>query len=142
MAETEEEERRVEHNFNNVTMDNICQSPITTNTRRRNTNIPNERRVSLDILEERIKVFNGLALHSTINNSAYYDSDEYDAESDPKIDQLVSTHTSNVKKRKVAYTDPNNRNYPHNLLINRLIPEIVPVIIPPINPPIEDCGWV
>ena len=76
----------------------------------------------------------GLTLDSTINDSAYYNSDEDDAESDPKSDPLVATHTSDGKKRKITDTDTTNGNSPQKLLINRTIP----VIIPPIEPPIAD----
>ena len=68
MAETKEEER----NTNNVIMDNFCQSPITTNTQRKNAKIPNKRRIASDILEETLKGFKILRLHSTTNNSEYY----------------------------------------------------------------------
>ena len=75
-------------------MDTFCQSTVITNTQIMNTNVTNERQISSDILEETIKGFKGLTLQSTINDSAYYNSDEDDAESDLKSDQLVSTHTS------------------------------------------------
>ena len=64
----------------------------------------------MEILAETLK---GLTLHSKINNSAYYDSDEDDVESDPKSDPLVATHTSDGKKRKVTDTDTTNRNSAH-----------------------------
>ena len=41
-----------------------------------------------------MKVFKLLTLQSTINNSEYYNSEENVAESDPKSDPLVATHTS------------------------------------------------
>ena len=81
-------------------MDTFCQYPVKTNTQRKNTNVTNKRRIPSEILVEMIKVFKGLTLQSTINNSEYYNSDEDDAESDPKIDQLVATHTSDRKERK------------------------------------------
>ena len=81
MAWTEEEGR----NANNITMDTFCQSPVTTNLQRKNANIPNERRIASDILSETLKEFKRFTLHSKINNSAYYNSDEDDAESAPKI---------------------------------------------------------
>ena len=61
---------------NNVTMHTFCQSPVTTNTQRNNANIPNERRITSDILVETLK---RLMIHSTINDSGYYNSDEDDA---------------------------------------------------------------
>ena len=112
-------------------MDTFCQSPATTNIQRKNANIPNERRITLDILAE---MLNGLTLHSTIINSAYYNTDGYDAESDSKSDPLVATHTSDGKKIKSTDTDNTNRNSPQTLLINRTIS----VIIPPINLPIAN----
>ena len=96
-------------------MDILCQSPVTTNTQRKNANIPNERRITPEILAETLK---GLMIHSTINNSEYYNSDEDEAESDPKSDQLVATHTSDGKKRKLPNSDTINRNSPQKLLIN------------------------
>ena len=80
MSETEEEERDAELNSNNVTMDTFFhQSPVTTNTQGEITNMTNERRISLEILAETIKGYNGLTIQSTINDSEYYDSDEDDA---------------------------------------------------------------
>ena len=53
MAENEEEERDAERNVNIVTVDNFChQSPVKTNTQGEISNITNERRISLDILEK------------------------------------------------------------------------------------------
>ena len=94
MAETEEEELNAKHNANNVTMDTFCQSPATINTQSNNSNVANERQISLEILVETIKLFKGLTLQSTINDFAYYNSEEDVAESDPKSDPLVATHTS------------------------------------------------
>ena len=62
----------------------------------------------MGILAETIKSFKGLTLQSTINDSAYYNSEEDDAESNLKSDQLVATHTSDRKKRKVADNDTTN----------------------------------
>ena len=125
MAETEEEEHNIISDANNVTMDAFYQSPVKTNTQGKIANVPNERQISSDILAETIKGFNGFTLQSTINNSAYYYSEENDAEIDPKSDQLVATHTSDGMKIKVTDTDTTNRNPPQKLLINWLIPEII-----------------
>ena len=133
MAETEDEERNIISYFDNVTMDTFCQAPVTTN-KKKNANVPNERQISFDIMAERIKIFNGLTLRSTNNDYGYYNLDEDDAESDSKGNQLVATHTSDGKKRKITDTDTTNGNSPQKLLINRTIP----VIIPPIEPPIAD----
>ena len=62
MSKTEEEEHNAKHNANNVTMNTFCQSPTTTNTQRKNTNVTNERRISLDILAEKIKGFKRLTI--------------------------------------------------------------------------------
>ena len=97
-----------------------------------------ERRISLDVLAETINGFNELTIQSTINDSAYYDSEEDDAKRDPNRYPKVDTHTSDGKKRKVTDTDTNNGNSPRKLLINRLIPEIVPVSIPPIDQTIAE----
>ena len=61
-------------------------------------------------------------------------SDEIDAEVDPKSDPLVATHNSEGKKRKVTDTDTTNGNSPQNLLINRTLP----IIIMPIEPQITN----
>ena len=56
MAETEEKERDVERNANNVTMDTFFnQYPATINTQRKDANVENERRISLNILAKTIK---------------------------------------------------------------------------------------
>ena len=130
MAETEEEER----NNNNVTMVTFCHSLATTNTQRKNSEIPNEWRTASGFLAETIKGYKRLTLHSTINDSEYYSSDKDYAESDPKKDLLVATHTSDGKKNKATDTGTINRSSPQKLLINRTIP----TIIPPINPQIAD----
>ena len=96
LAETEEEECNAnnmtteECNANNMTMDTYCQYPIMNNTQRKDANVPNERRISSDILAETIKRFNRYTLCSTINDSGYYNSNEDDAESDPKIKEKKS----------------------------------------------------
>ena len=94
-------------------MDNFChQSPVTTNSQGEIANMTNERQISSDIWAERIKGFNALTIQSKIKDSAYYNSEEDDAESDPNSDPKVATHTSEGKKRKVADTDTTNRNSP------------------------------
>ena len=81
--------------------------------------------IYLEILAETIKGFNGLTIQSTINDSAYYDSEKDDKESDPNSNPKVGTHTTNVKS-------------PHKLFINWLTPEITPVAIPPIEQTIAE----
>ena len=72
MAETEGGECIAKRNANNVTMYNFYhQSPVITNTQGEIINVTNERRISSDILEKTIKVFNGLMIRSTINDSSY-----------------------------------------------------------------------
>ena len=53
MTEMEEEE----HNFNNVTMDTFCQSPVKTNTQIKNKKIPNEKQIAQKILIETLNRF-------------------------------------------------------------------------------------
>ena len=121
MAETEEEELDAKRNVNNVTMDNLFHwSSATTNTKGEIKNVTNERQISSDIMAETINWFNGFTIQSTINDSAYYDSEENDAESDPNSDPKVATHTT-------------KRNYLHKLLTNREIPEIIQGFIPPVK---------
>ena len=76
-----------------------------------------------------INGFNELTIQSTFNNSAYYDSEKDDAESDPNSDPKVYTYTT-------------NENYPQKLFINRLIPEIIWGSITPIHQTIteDDAG--
>ena len=62
VEETEGEERDAKHNTNNVATDTFIQSPITTNTRKRKTDIPNEKHIYLDSLIETTKGFNILKL--------------------------------------------------------------------------------
>ena len=82
-------------------MDTFCnRSPVTTNTQGEIVNVKNRRQISPDILEETIKEFKVFTLKSTINKSADYHPDKNDAESNPKSDKVVATHTSDVKKRK------------------------------------------
>ena len=114
-------------------MDTFCQPPVTTNTQGNIANVPNERRISSNILAEMIKGFKGLTLQSTINDSVYYHSEEDDPESDPNKNPKVDNHTSDVKKRQITVTDTTNGNDPHKSLINQLIPEIIPVVIPSID---------
>ena len=89
-------------------------------------NVTNERQIVSDILKETIKYFHGLTIQSTISDSAYYDSEEHDAISNPKSDLLVATHTSIGNKRKITDNDTTNGNSPHKLILNRLIPKIIP----------------
>ena len=101
MAKTEEEERDAKRNANNVTMDTFFHnSPVTINTQRKNANVANERQIYSNILEETIKLFKGLTLQSTIKHSAYYNSEEDVAESDPKSDPLIDNHTIDKNERK------------------------------------------
>ena len=75
-----------------------------------------------------------MTLHSTINDSEYYNSYKDDAERDPKKDLLVATHTSDGNKTIATDTGTTNGSSPQKSLINRTIP----TIIPPINPRIAD----
>ena len=115
-------------------MDTFCKSPVTTNTQRENAEIPNEWQMTSEFLAETLKIFNRLTLHSTINDSEYYNSYKDDAERDPKKDLLVATHTSDGNKTKATDTGTTSRSSPQKLLINQTIP----TIIPPINPLIMD----
>ena len=89
----------------------------------------------MDVLAETLK---GLTIDSTIKYYAYYDSDENDAEGNPKSDPLLDTHTSDGKKIKVTDTDTINGNSPQKLLINRTLPIIVPLIYPRIPGGVAD----
>ena len=121
MEETEEEEHNFKRNANNTAIYTFIQSSVTTNTPINIANVLNERQISSVSLVETIKGFKILTLQPTISNSADYHSEKNDAESDPKRDQGVATHTGDRRKRKVTDTDTTNVNYPHKFLINRLI---------------------
>ena len=77
--------------------------------------------------------FNGLMIQSTMNYSSYYDSEEDEAESDPKIDTLVDTHTIDKNKRKISDDYTTKGNSPHKFLTNRKIPAIIKGVIPTVN---------
>ena len=66
MEETEEEEHKITLDANNVTMDILFWSPVTTNTQGENANavLTIKRLNSLGALAETLKIL-------TINNSAY-----------------------------------------------------------------------
>ena len=112
MAEMEEEDCDAKRNTNHVTMDTIspCVHSTISPSQGDIASVANERRISL------INRFNELTMQSTIN-----DSEEDDAESDPK----VATYT-------------NNGNSPQKLFINQLIPNIIPVAISLIDQPITE----
>ena len=77
-------------------MDTFChQSLVATNTQGEIANVTNERQISMGILVETIKLFNGLAIQSTINNCAHYNSEEDDAKKDPNSDAKLVTHITN-----------------------------------------------
>ena len=99
-------------------MDTFIQSPVTTNTPRKKTKVPNERRIYSESLSETIKRFNRLTLKSTINDYADYHSDKNEAKSDLKSDQVVATHTSDGNERKVTDTETIKGNSPNKLLTN------------------------
>ena len=122
-----------------MTIYTFFQYPDTTNRQRKKTNITNERRIYSDILAETIKVFKRLALQSTINDSAYYNLDEDDAESDPKSDQLLATHTSDGKKIKFTDTGTTNRNLSTQNIYQLVHPKVHPSHHPDDLTP--DCGW-
>ena len=67
MAETEEEERNINSDSNNVTINTFYQSPSTTNTQRKNANIPNETQITSDILAETLKGFTIFQQSTTLN---------------------------------------------------------------------------
>ena len=73
IAETESEERNIILDYHNITMDNFCQYPGTTNTQGKNANtiLTSERLNNLDALVETLKWL-------TINDTRYYNSDEND----------------------------------------------------------------
>ena len=72
----EEEEEEIESNINNIIMDTSFRSPIAINAQKRDANVALERRLSLGILAETIKISKGCTIQSTINDSVYYEPDE------------------------------------------------------------------
>ena len=79
-----------------MTMDTFCESPVPIKTQGDNANaiLTSDRRDVSDALAESLEV---LKIDSTINDSAYYNSNQNDAKSDP----LLATHTSDRKKKKL-----------------------------------------
>ena len=72
----EDEEKYAKRNTNNVTTDNLFQSPVTVNARNKDANVTYQRQISPGTLEETIKEFKGCNIQSTINDSGYSDFDE------------------------------------------------------------------
>ena len=97
MVETEAQERNIIPDVHNVTMDILCQYPVTTNTQEENANgiLTSEKINNSDALTEFLR-------GSTINDNGYYNSDENEAEDDPASYPKVATHTSDGKKIKVT----------------------------------------
>ena len=143
--EEEEEEEDTESNFNNVATDTSFYSPVAINAQKKYTNVSQERRLALGILEETIKQFKVWTIQSTIKNSAQNDSEEHvdtindsdeqvdainnseelvDAGRDPKRDK-----SSNLK----VDTYTNSGKFPQSLLKSRFVPEIIQGKIGPIN---------
>ena len=99
-------------------MDTFIQTPVTTNTPREKIDVASERRNSSDSLTETLTIFNRLTLQSTINDSADDHSNKNVAKSNPKNNQVVSTHNSDGKKIKFIATDTTKGNSSHKLLTN------------------------
>ena len=72
----EEEEKYTKRNVNNVTTDNLFQSPGTINAQKKDADVTYERRIALGILAETKKEFKGCTIKSTISDSAHSDSEE------------------------------------------------------------------
>ena len=51
----EEEEKDAKRNVNNITTDNLFQSPVTINAQKKDANVTYERRIASGILAETIK---------------------------------------------------------------------------------------
>ena len=99
----------------------------------------------MEILIETIKGFNRLTLQSTIKNSADDHSNKNVAESDPKRNSLIATHTSGGNERKITDIDTTKGNSPHELLTSREIPAIIQGVIQSVNQKTADgvatSGW-
>ena len=132
IAEEEADARNINLDAQNVTMNNFCHSPVTTNTQRENTNtiLTSERINYLDVLAETLR---GL----TINNAGYYHLYKNDAEADPASNPKVATHTSDEKNK---VTDTTNENLQQKLLINRTLPIITMTIDTRITDRVANCG--
>ena len=55
MAETKQEEKDVKRNVNNVTMDDLFQSPVTIKAQRKDANMTNKKKIASDIHAEMMK---------------------------------------------------------------------------------------
>ena len=108
IAEEELDECNLTLDAHNMTMDTFCQSPVTTNTQGDNANtiLTSERIKNSAVLAKMLKVL-------TINDDAYYNSDENYAEGNPASDPKVDTHTSDGRKGKLLTlaTEICNKNY-------------------------------
>ena len=63
-------------NGNNITTDTLFQSPVAMNEQKKDANMTYQRQIASVILAETTKYFKGCTIQSTINDSAYYDSNE------------------------------------------------------------------
>ena len=133
MAKMEAEERNIILDAHNVSMDNFCRSPATTNTQGQNENtiLTSKRIHNLDALTEKLK---GLK----INDTGYYNSGKNHAEGDLTSTPKVYDYASDGKKRKVTYTS--NRNLQQTLVINRNLPIMNKRIYPQINDRVATSG--
>ena len=146
----EEEEKYVESNVNNNTMDTLFQSPATIFIKRKDSNVTCERQIVSGIIAETMKEFKGFTIQSTIGNSAHSNSKElvdaiinseepvdaisnseelFDAVSnfarDPKVDNHISEGNS--------ATDTTNITSTQKLLAKREVPAIIQGVIPPVH---------
>ena len=72
----EDEEKDYKRNVNNITTDNLFQSPLTINAQNLDANVTNERPIDVEIHAETINESKGLSIQSTISDSAHYNSEE------------------------------------------------------------------
>ena len=78
----------------NVTVDNLCQTPVTPNTQGKNANtiLTSEMLNNSDALAETLKIL-------IINDARYCESDKNGAKSDPARNPPVANHTSDREKK-------------------------------------------
>ena len=131
----EEDEKYVECNVNNITTDNLCQSPVTIHAQKKNANGTNERRIVSSILAETIKQFKGCTIQSTISDYAHSDSKEQvnAIRNSEELVDAVSDPKSNPSSDPKVATYTTNGNFPQKLMKNWFVPKIIQGAIRPIE---------
>ena len=71
----EQQEEEIERNINNITCNNLFQSPVTMYVQTKNSNCSLERRLAAGILDEMVKEFKGCTIQSEKHVDTIIDSE-------------------------------------------------------------------